>query len=95
MQSRWSVSVTQAGFHGFHFHDVRYTGKTLAADIWASPADLMTRMGHGSARAALRDTPRLRPACRAWLVLPLTFYFSQNDHPVYVSFLGWSLVRPN
>jgi hypothetical protein len=58
------------GFHGIHFHDLRYTGKTLAADTWASLADLMARMGHGSARAALRDTPRLRPACRAWLVLP-------------------------
>jgi integrase len=47
------VSVAQAGLTGFHFHDLRHTGNTLAAGTGASLADLMARMGHGSARAAL------------------------------------------
>jgi hypothetical protein len=42
-----------AGFLGFHFHDLRHTGNTLAAGTGASLADLMARMGHGYARAAL------------------------------------------
>ncbi|MGK5681350.1 tyrosine-type recombinase/integrase [Actinoplanes sp. URMC 104] len=52
-QSRWTQSVTEAGLPGFHFHDLRHTGNTLAAGTGASLADLMARMGHGSARAAL------------------------------------------
>jgi integrase len=52
-QSRWSESIAQAGLVGFHFHDLRHTGNTLAADTGASLADLMARMGHGSARAAM------------------------------------------
>jgi len=38
---------------GLHFHDLRHTGNTLAAGTGASLRDLMTRMGHTSARAAL------------------------------------------
>ena len=38
---------------GLHFHDLRHTGNTLAAGTGASLRDLMTRMGHSSARAAL------------------------------------------
>lgn len=49
----WSASVTAAGLPGFHFHDLRHTGNTLAAGTGASLADLMSRMGHGSARAAM------------------------------------------
>jgi integrase len=52
-QSRWTQSVAQAGLPGFHFHDLRHTGNTLAAGTGASLADLMARMGHGSARAAM------------------------------------------
>jgi integrase len=52
-QSRWAQSVAQAGLPGFHLHDLRHTGNTLAAGTSASLADLMARMGHGSARAAL------------------------------------------
>ena len=36
----------------FHFHDLRHTGKTLAAATGASTAQLMARMGHASPRAA-------------------------------------------
>lgn len=52
-QSRWTQSVAEAGLPGFHFHDLRHTDNTLAAGTGASLADLMARMGHGSARAAL------------------------------------------
>ena len=36
-----------------HFHDLRHTGNTLAAQAGATMSDLMARMGHGSPRAAL------------------------------------------
>ena len=36
-----------------HFHDLRHTGNTLAANAGASTRELMTRMGHSSTRAAL------------------------------------------
>jgi integrase len=36
-----------------HFHDLRHTGNTLAAQSGASLADLKARMGHDSDRAAL------------------------------------------
>jgi integrase len=51
--SRWASSVALAGLPGFHFHDLRHTGNTLAANTGASLADLMARMGHGSTRAAM------------------------------------------
>jgi len=38
---------------GLHFHDLRHTGNTLAAQAGASLADLKARMGHDSARAAM------------------------------------------
>ncbi|MFD8132446.1 MULTISPECIES: hypothetical protein [Streptomyces] len=34
-------------------HDLRHTGNTLASTAGASARELMTRMGHGSSRAAL------------------------------------------
>ena len=49
----WTETVTTVGLPGFHFHDLRHTGNTLAADTGASLADLMARMGHGSTRAAM------------------------------------------
>ena len=41
------------GVPELHFHDLRHTGNTLAAQTGASLRDLMTRMGHDSPRAAL------------------------------------------
>ncbi|MET7401175.1 site-specific integrase [Dactylosporangium sp. NPDC005572] len=38
---------------GFHFHDLRHTGNTIAAASGASTRELMYRMGHASMRAAL------------------------------------------
>ncbi len=49
----WRRACVAVGVEGLHFHDLRHTGNTLAAGTGASLRDLMTRMGHTSARAAL------------------------------------------
>ncbi|WP_206686272.1 site-specific integrase [Kribbella qitaiheensis] len=36
-----------------HFHDLRHTGNTWAAESGATLRELMERMGHASSRAAL------------------------------------------
>jgi len=38
---------------GIHFHDLRHTRNQLAADAGASLRELMDRMGHSTARAAM------------------------------------------
>ncbi|MGW1798136.1 hypothetical protein ACWCQN_19620 [Streptomyces sp. NPDC001984] len=38
---------------GLHFHDLRHTGNTLAASTGAGTRELVARMGHSTARAAL------------------------------------------
>jgi integrase len=49
----WSAGVTGTGVPGLHFHDLRHTGNTLAAQAGTSLAGLKARMGHDSVRAAL------------------------------------------
>ncbi|MFK4797968.1 tyrosine-type recombinase/integrase [Streptomyces sp. MPA0124] len=49
----WRSACTDAGIKGLHFHDLRHTGNTLAASTGASTRELMARMGHSTARAAL------------------------------------------
>jgi integrase len=50
----WAEAVKAAGIApGFHFHDLRHTGNTLAAASGASTRELMHRMGQSSMRAAL------------------------------------------
>ncbi len=49
----WNRAVAAVGLVGFHFHDLRHTGNTLAAATGASTKELMSRMGHASPRAAL------------------------------------------
>ncbi len=49
----WNKAAEEAGLPGFHFHDLRHTGNTLAAATGASTKELMSRMGHASPRAAL------------------------------------------
>jgi integrase len=52
--ARWAELVVKAGLpSGFHFHDLRHTGNTLAAASGASTRELMYRFGHSSMRAAL------------------------------------------
>jgi integrase len=49
----WNKATAAAGMAGFHFHDLRHTGNTLAAATGASTKELMNRMGQASPRAAL------------------------------------------
>jgi integrase len=51
----WTKALADAKIDeaGFHFHDLRHTGNTLAAATGASTKELMARMGHSSMRAAL------------------------------------------
>jgi integrase len=49
----WDRARRVCGMPTFHFHDLRHTGNTLAAGTGASTKELMARMGHASARAAL------------------------------------------
>lgn len=50
---QWKKAAAAAGLSGFHFHDLRHTGNTLAGEEGASLRELMERMGHSSPRAAL------------------------------------------
>jgi integrase len=49
----WRKARHKVGVDHLHFHDLRHTGNTLAAATGASIKELMVRMGHASARAAL------------------------------------------
>jgi integrase len=51
--TRWVHVVAVLGVPGLHFHDLRHTGNTLAADMGVSLRNLMARMGHDNERAAL------------------------------------------
>ena len=50
----WKRATDAAGLSGLHFHDLRHTGSTLASAVGASTKELMARLGHASADAALR-----------------------------------------
>ncbi|WP_026412712.1 tyrosine-type recombinase/integrase [Actinomadura oligospora] len=52
--TRWRHVVEAMGVPALHFHDLRHTGNTLAADLGVSTKTLMARMGHDNERAALR-----------------------------------------
>ncbi|MDP4504030.1 tyrosine-type recombinase/integrase [Nonomuraea turcica] len=52
-EAKWSDALKEMGVQGLHFHDLRHTGNTLAAQSGASLADLKARMGHDSDWAAL------------------------------------------
>lgn len=49
----WLRAVAGSGVTPVHFHDLRHTGNTLAADSGATVRELMERMGHSSPRAAM------------------------------------------
>jgi integrase len=63
-QSGWTDAVKAINMPGLHFHDLRHTGNTLAAESGASLRDLMARMGHDSMQAALIYQHRTRGADR-------------------------------
>ena len=54
LQRAWNEARGKVGMEHFHFHDLRHRGNTLAAATGASTRELMARMGHASAEAALR-----------------------------------------
>ena len=45
--------LAKVGVPGIHFHDLRHAGNSLTADAGASLRELMDRMGHSTARAAM------------------------------------------
>jgi len=49
----WMPAAAATGLVGIHLHDLRHTGNQFVADAGANPRELMERMGHDSARAAL------------------------------------------
>lgn len=49
----WDDARRRTGSSHLRFHDLRHAGNTLAATTGASTRELMARMGHASARAAL------------------------------------------
>jgi integrase len=49
----WMPALVATSLAGTHFHDLRHTGNQFTADAGANPRELMERMGHDSARAAL------------------------------------------
>jgi integrase len=50
----WARALAKAGLPtGTHVHDLRHAGNTLGAEAGASLPELMSRMGHSSARAAM------------------------------------------
>jgi integrase len=57
VRTRWALvfrrATEAAGAAGLHFHDLRHLAGTLAAATGASTRELMSRLGHSTARAAL------------------------------------------
>jgi integrase len=49
----WTPALREAGLSMVHFHDLRHTGNVLAAGAGANLRELMDRMGHATARAAM------------------------------------------
>ncbi|WP_078512026.1 tyrosine-type recombinase/integrase [Streptomyces sp. e14] len=49
----WHKACADAGVKGLRFHDLRHTGNTLVSRTNASTKELMARLGHSTARAAL------------------------------------------
>lgn len=71
----WARALAKAGLPAeIHVHDLRHTGNTLGAEAGVPLAELMSHMGHSSARAAMvylhaRDevTSSSPRASTAWL----------------------------
>lgn len=49
----WNKARIAAGRPDLHFHDLRHTGATLAAQLGATLRELMDRLGHTTPKAAL------------------------------------------
>jgi integrase len=53
-QAKWTRARRSVGLPDLHFHDLRHVANTLTTASGASTRELMHRMGHSSAAAALR-----------------------------------------
>ncbi len=53
-QHQWDVARRSAGLPNLHFHDLRHVSATLTAATGAGVKEIMHRLGHSSAQAALR-----------------------------------------
>lgn len=49
----WVPATRQVGLDGLRFHDLRHAAGTLAARTGATTKEIMARLGHASARAAM------------------------------------------
>ncbi|HEX3426928.1 MAG TPA: site-specific integrase [Acidimicrobiales bacterium] len=54
LQTAWDKARRATGQERLHVHDLRHSGNTWAAATGASTKELMARMGHANAAAALR-----------------------------------------
>lgn len=54
LYAEWSKAKAIVGLPQLHLHDLRHAGNTWAAATGASTKELMARMGHANAAAALR-----------------------------------------
>jgi integrase len=53
LQTSFYLARVEAGRPDIHWHDLRHTGATLAAQTGASLAELMSRLGHSTPQAAM------------------------------------------
>jgi integrase len=53
-QQEWARAREQVGLPDLHFHDLRHVAATLTAATGAGVKEIMHRLGHSSAQAALR-----------------------------------------
>jgi integrase len=54
LHRRFQKATEAAGRSDLRWHDLRHTGAVLAAQAGATLPELMNRLGHASAQAALR-----------------------------------------
>ena len=77
----WIEVVGAMGKVGLHFHDLRHTGNTLAAQSGASTRDLMVRMGHDGMNATIVYQHATRPADRAAIANALDVQLRARREP--------------
>jgi integrase len=53
-QQEWVRARERVGLRDLHFHDLRHVAATLTAATGAGVKEIMHRLGHSSAQAALR-----------------------------------------
>jgi integrase len=75
----WRKATETAGLAGFHFHDLRHTGNTLAGEAGASLRELMDRMGHSTTRAAL--IYQHRTSARDKAIADAISKLARDEHP--------------